>query len=245
MRRIRAHPDEALTAYAIFSGFGARRIYKTVDRGTTWIDHTGDLPAVPINDILIDGDNPGTLLAATDLGVYRSDDDGTTWYGFSTGLPTVASIEFTYDRASGRLRLGTHGRSMWEWQPSAATAVAVPDGATVPGAPLTVEKLAAGGMRVRWDTGACTAWEYTLLYGDLDDVANRTYSGAECDLGTAGQTDVPLPSTPSGDAFFVVVGIDDQGTEGPHGFDVLGDPIAATGIGFCGILAQDTLATCP
>ena len=143
--------------YAVLAGFGAGKIWKSTNGGAGWTDHTGDLPNVPVNDLVIDGDNPGTLLAATDLGVFRSDDDGATWYGFSIGLPTVASIEFTYEPTSGALHLGTHGRSLWEWQAASETPVAVPDGVVVPGTPLRVEKLGAGTMRVHWDVRACTA----------------------------------------------------------------------------------------
>jgi hypothetical protein len=245
VRRIRAHPDNPTTAYAVFSGFGPERIWKSTDRGVTWVNTTGDLPDVPVNDLLVDGDNPGTLIAATDLGVFRSDDDGATWYGFSVGLPTVASIEMTLDRDSGRLRLGTHGRSAWEWRASSTTPVAVPDGAAVPGEQVTVDRLGDTQMRVHWDVSGCTAWDYHLLYGDLDDVAGRNYSGSWCALGTAGRTDVPLPDTPSGNAFFVIVGTDDQGAEGPHGFDLAGQPLPANGIGLCNITTQDPQATCP
>ena len=245
VRRIRIHPDDENMVYVVFSGFGSGKIWKSTNGGDSWTDQTGDHPDVPINDLLIDADNPGTLLSATDLAVYRSDDDGTTWYGFSTGLPTAAAIEFTYSRDTGKLRVGTHGRSMWDWQPSSETPTAVPDGAAVPGAQMTVARIGETDMRVYWDVRSCTAVEYNLFYGDLDDVAARTYSGAECSLGTAGQADVPLPSTASGSAFFVIAASDGMGTEGPHGFDTAGDPVPANGIGFCGITNQDSLVTCP
>jgi photosystem II stability/assembly factor-like uncharacterized protein len=244
-RRIRVHPDDPDTVYLIAGGYGAGKIWKTTDGGANWADHTGDLPDVPVNDILIDADNPGTLLVATDLAVYRSDDDGATWYGFSSGLPTAAAIEMTYNRSTGKLRVGTHGRSMWDWQEASSAPVAVPDGGTAGGASMKVAKIDATTMRVIWDSRTCTAREYNLFYGDMDDVASRTYSGATCDLGTSGQADVAIPVTASGNAFFVIAGSDAAGTEGPHGYDSTGTPVSANGIGFCSITNQDALATCP
>ncbi len=245
VRRIRVDPDSFFIAYAVFGGFGSGKIWKTVDAGHNWTDQTGNLPDVPVNDLVIDADNPGTLLAATDLGVFRSDDDGTTWYGFSNGLPTVASIEFTHDRGQDRLRVGTHGRSMWEWQEAADGATPVADGATAGGTSMIVAKLSASDARIEWDALTCTARDHNLFYGDLDDVANRGYLGSECALGNSGRADLTLPTSPSGDLYFVLVATDGQGTEGPHGFDVSGQAVSADGIGSCGIAAQDPLATCP
>ncbi len=246
VRRIAVHPDDRDTVYVVISGFGAQRIWKSDDGGATWQIRTGDLPDVPVNDMVVDGDNPGTLIVATDLAVFRSDDDGATWYGFSSGLPTAAAIEFTYNRDTGHLRVGTHGRSMWDWKPAVTTPVPVPDGLHAPGAPLRATRLDATTMRVQWDvTGTCVAQTYNLLYGDLDDVATRSYSGAECDIGNSGRADLPIPATASGNVFFVVTATDGAGTEGAHGYDDLGNPLAANGIGFCGVTGQDALATCP
>jgi photosystem II stability/assembly factor-like uncharacterized protein len=245
VRRLRAHPGDADMVYAVFAGYGSGRIWKSGDGGGSWTEVTGDLPDVPVNDLVIDGDHPDTLLAATDLGVFRTDDDGSTWYGFSPGLPTAASIEFTFDRTAGTLRLGTHGRSMWEWQPASDTPTAVPDGRNVPGSSMTVEKIGETQMRVHWDVRTCTAWDYNLFYGDLELVAGFDYAGAECGLGTSGRADLPLPATPSGSAYFLIAATDGQGGEGPHGHDGEGDLRPAHGVGLCELTTQVTGATCP
>ena len=245
VRRIRSAPWSADVVYLVHAGYGAGKIWKSTNRGGSWTNVTGDLPDVPVNDLVVDGDAPGTLIAATDLGVFRSDDDGASWYGWSTGLPTVASIEMSYDAASGKLRLGTHGRSMWDWQEASATPVAVPDGAVVPGRQMTLERIGAADVRVRWDVRGCTARDYNLFWGDLDDVAIGTYAGATCGLGTSGMATVPMPTTSSGNVFFVVASSDAAGTEGPHGHAGDGTPSARNGIGLCGIAAQEGAATCP
>ena len=100
-------------------------------------------------------------------------------------------------------------------------------------------------MRVTWDGSTCTGTDYNLFHGDLDDVASLIYLGAECDLGTTGQADVPIPDPPSGNAFFVIVSDNGVGEEGPHGRDGSGQPRSTDGIGYCGITSQDATATCP
>jgi hypothetical protein len=246
VRRIRVHPSNADTFYVVFSGYGAGKIWKSTDRGVTYADKTGDLPDVPVNDVMIDIDNPGTLIAATDLGMFRSDNDGAHWYGWSAGYPTVASIETTYDRTADRLRVGTHGRSMWEWQESSSSPVAVPDGAGVPGAQLRADKIAGGAtLRVKWDSVACTARDYNLFYGDLASVASYAYTGAVCGLGTGGLADIPMPNSASGNVFFVIASTDGAGKESPHGYVAAGTPSSASGIGFCGITEQVALVSCP
>jgi hypothetical protein len=115
----------------------------------------------------------------------------------------------------------------------------------VAGKPLLVDRVGTAQMRVRWDTLACTARDYNLFWGDLAQVATYTYSGSACGLGTSGVATVALPSTVSGDAFFVIAATDGQGNEGPHGYGSSGSPTPANGIGMCGVTAQNAAATCP
>ena len=130
------------TAYAAFSGFSfvggtindpKGHLFKTTDGGATWQDvscTTGncsspgasDLPNTPINDVVIDPDNPDTpgktLYVATDIGVFQ----GTcvnatptlcTWATLSTGLPRVAVLSLKLHHASRTLMAATHGRGTW------------------------------------------------------------------------------------------------------------------------------------
>src|SRR6266403_1812366 len=104
-----------MTAYVTFSGFSfvfsssnfnvndpTGHIFKTTDGGATWNDVScsvavcttpaaTDLPNIPVNDLVIDPDVPGTLYAATDLGVFvgNCSPSPCTWSTLSTGLPRV------------------------------------------------------------------------------------------------------------------------------------------------------------
>ena len=56
------------------SGYG--HLYKTTNGGASWTNVSGNLPDVPVNDVLMIG---STILLATDLGVVVSTDGGARW----------------------------------------------------------------------------------------------------------------------------------------------------------------------
>jgi len=74
-----------------------------------------DLPNIPVNDIVVDPDVPGTIYAATDLGVYVGSCTTTTctWNTLGTGLPHVAVLSLRLHEASRTLFAATHGRGVW------------------------------------------------------------------------------------------------------------------------------------
>ncbi|PYU78146.1 MAG: hypothetical protein DMG50_28540 [Acidobacteria bacterium] len=129
-----------MTAYVTFSGFSfvfsssnfnvndpTGHIFKTTDGGATWNDVScsvavcttpaaTDLPNIPVNDLVIDPDVPGTLYAATDLGVFVGNCSSSpcTWSTLSTGLPRVVVHSLRLHEPSRTLRAGTHGRGAWD-----------------------------------------------------------------------------------------------------------------------------------
>ncbi len=106
---------DAATAYVTYSGFAsAAHIFKTSNAGANWVSVTGNLPNIPVNDLVIDPDLPSTLYVATDAGVMVSTDGGATWSSLGNGLPNVVVSSLTLDRGSRILRAGTHGRSVWD-----------------------------------------------------------------------------------------------------------------------------------
>jgi photosystem II stability/assembly factor-like uncharacterized protein len=110
---------DANTAYASFSGFRdgerAAHVFRTRDLGQTWVDISGDLPNVPLNDVIPDPDWEGRLFAGTDLGVYISDSDGQHWEDVGSGMPIVVVHDIVLDQNSRQLWAGTHARSLWSF----------------------------------------------------------------------------------------------------------------------------------
>jgi uncharacterized protein (TIGR03437 family) len=114
-------PTTVTTVYAILSGFSgflpndsAGHVFKSTDFGETWNDISGNLPNIPVNDIVVDPDQPNVLCIATDIGVFLSSDGGMTWSTLSNGLPRVLVQGLNLHRPSRTLRAVTYGRSMWD-----------------------------------------------------------------------------------------------------------------------------------
>jgi uncharacterized protein (TIGR03437 family) len=114
-------PITVATVYAILSGFSgflandsAGHVFKSTDFGETWNDISGNLPNIPVNDIVVDPDQPNVLYIATDIGVFLSSDGGMTWSTLSNGLPRVLVQGLNLHRPSRTLRAVTYGRSMWD-----------------------------------------------------------------------------------------------------------------------------------
>lgn len=113
---INIHPDSSNVVILTFSGFSTGKIYKTTNGGTNWINITGNLPDSPCNDGMFyyPGSSTSTLLVGMDVGVFVSTDYGTSWSELADGLPNTVAIHLDYNQATGKLRIGTHGRGVWE-----------------------------------------------------------------------------------------------------------------------------------
>jgi hypothetical protein len=113
--QIAVEPNASATASVTFSGFNTRHVFQTTDGGLNWKDISGDLPNIPVNDIVIDPDQADALYLATDLGVFQTTDGGTTWNPLGGGLPNVAVLGLKLYEPSRTLRAATHGRSAWDF----------------------------------------------------------------------------------------------------------------------------------
>ena len=117
---IAVDPVDANKVYVAFSGFITRLpafdgyVYRSTDGGATWTNISGTLPALPVNDIVVDPDLPNTVYVGTDAGVMVTTDAGASWSSLGTGLPRVVVHALNLSRKSRVLRAGTHGRSVWE-----------------------------------------------------------------------------------------------------------------------------------
>jgi hypothetical protein len=121
--------------YVTLSGFGAcascgatpGHVFKSINAAggaPTWTNISGDLPDIPVNDIVVDHHSNPTLDAlyiATDVGVFACPDPEaatpcTNWTVLGDGLPNSPVLSLALRRHSGILRAATHGRSMWQIQ---------------------------------------------------------------------------------------------------------------------------------
>ncbi len=128
--QVAAHPAEPnpTTIFATFSGFSGfapndnkGHVFRSAGCGSPWIDISGDLPNIPVNDIVIDTDadpTGNTIYIATDLGVLGTTNGGINWAPLvsdpANDLPRVAVLALKLHRNSRILRAFTHGRSAWD-----------------------------------------------------------------------------------------------------------------------------------
>ena len=88
---------------------GVGHVFETSNGGVAWTDHSGNLPDLPMDDIVF---NNGKLIVGSDFGVFVSSDNGATWSHLGTNLPNVVIGQLTVD-PNGVLVAATHGRGIW------------------------------------------------------------------------------------------------------------------------------------
>jgi photosystem II stability/assembly factor-like uncharacterized protein len=101
------------------SGFGSSHIFFSNNQGNSWTDISGNLPDVPHNTAIFDPANPQTIIVGNDLGVYYTTGfvDGSvapTWIPFNDGLTDATMVMDLAVASNNKLRLGTHGKGLWE-----------------------------------------------------------------------------------------------------------------------------------
>ncbi|MEI7485217.1 MAG: T9SS type A sorting domain-containing protein [Ignavibacteriota bacterium] len=113
---INVHPDSSDVAIVTYSGFGGSKVYKTTNGGTSWFSILGNLPDTPVNDgfIFHPGFSTSVYYLATDVGVYTSTNWGANWTEIADGLPNTVAMHLDYNNLTGKLRVGTHGRGVYE-----------------------------------------------------------------------------------------------------------------------------------
>jgi photosystem II stability/assembly factor-like uncharacterized protein len=119
---VRIDPSDPTHAFLSLSGFsrkwmigpgddpGVGHVFETTNGGGAWADRSGNLPDVPMDDVVFLGGSK--LVVATDFGVFTSSDNGASWATLGTNLPNVVVDQLTLD-PNGNLVAATHGRGIW------------------------------------------------------------------------------------------------------------------------------------
>ncbi len=126
--RLTVDPADPNLAYVAFSGLrwdeNIGYVYYTDDMGATWNDITGDLPAAPVNALVVDPGLTTRVIVGTDVGCFYSDERDGNWLLTGTGMPPVPVYDLKTHAPTRTLVAGTHGRSMYSLDLSALPGVA-------------------------------------------------------------------------------------------------------------------------
>jgi photosystem II stability/assembly factor-like uncharacterized protein len=89
-------------------------IVKSTDRGKTWTNITGNLPAKhDVWAVIQDHVNGNLLFAGTEFGLFVTVDGGTNWLKLKGGMPSIQVRDMTVQRRENDLVLATFGRGFY------------------------------------------------------------------------------------------------------------------------------------
>lgn len=88
-------------------------IHMSNDMGNTWMDITGNLPSVGVNDIEQHPSMENMLVVATDGGVFITQDMGQQWDYVGETMPIVNVTDVEFDCRNSKILAATYARSMW------------------------------------------------------------------------------------------------------------------------------------
>lgn len=113
---IEASPFDENTVFIIQD----TKIFKSTDKGLTWVEITGGLPEIHFSSIVYYKNSQEGLYVGSDAGVYYKDKSLSDWIPFNIGMPNAAKVselEIYYDPNSPQsdwIKAGTYGRGLWK-----------------------------------------------------------------------------------------------------------------------------------
>lgn len=110
-------PFDENTIYATISGFrweeDLPHVFRSENLGENWTDISGNLPQLPVNQILPDPEFEERYFVATDAGLFSTDNGGISWFGISAGMPNVPTMMMKIHNPTRTLVAGTYGNSCY------------------------------------------------------------------------------------------------------------------------------------
>ncbi len=113
IQSITFHGSDTNKWWVACAGYVAtHKVFYTEDNGQTFTSISTGLPNCPVNKIVYQNGGNGLLYAGTDLGVYYF--DGAEWQAMNDQLPLTEVRDMEIQYSGQKLRIGTHGRGIWE-----------------------------------------------------------------------------------------------------------------------------------
>jgi hypothetical protein len=202
--RLKVHPTDPNTVYATYSGFSTDNVWKSTDAGSTWTSIGGNLPALPVNAIAVDPQDPNVIYVGTDLGVWRTEDAGAQWLPYGVGLPNAVIGDLKILQHDRLLRAGTYGRGLWETTLTAAGSSSVQE-STTPGRRLAIEGVFPNPLRAEQAIVRFSLPSEGRVRVQLFDASGRLIETALDRVLPAGTHRVEWPTRAPSGVYFVKV----------------------------------------
>jgi len=98
----------------ISSSNTTNRVLVSSNAGATFTNISADLPAIAARSIIVDDKEEEGLYVAMNIGVFYINNYLTSWVNLTDNIPQVAINEIELQKSSGKIRIGTYGRGVWE-----------------------------------------------------------------------------------------------------------------------------------
>ncbi|MDH5412854.1 MAG: T9SS type A sorting domain-containing protein, partial [Flavobacteriaceae bacterium] len=110
---IATHPTDENLVYIL----RGNKIYKSSNKGASWIDISNGLPNIPMLEMVYDKSSNEGIYIGTDMGVYYKDASLASWIDYSNDLPVIRvsgmDIYYGATRDESFLTVSTDGRGFW------------------------------------------------------------------------------------------------------------------------------------
>ncbi len=117
VRSVKAHPSQINDAYLCINGFnGGNKVFKTTNRGSNWINISGNMPDVPMSYCIPHPTLPGILFAGSEDGCFKTSNGGVNWIRWNNGMPAaniITEMKYVFLNGTGYIYASTYGRGVW------------------------------------------------------------------------------------------------------------------------------------
>jgi hypothetical protein len=185
-------------------------VYKSADRGATWVSASSGIFDENVNAVAINPLNPANLFAATNTyGIFRTSNGGKLWLASNSGIPTSTAgllvSALTVDSSSGTVYAAVGQSNVSriykssdgvKWVPAGLASTRV-SSITVNGNSNTIAAATVGGSEAfiaKWNTSGTLVYS-TYLGSYRDDAANAIAvdnAGNAVIAGTTSSVNFPI-----------------------------------------------------
>ncbi len=92
----------------------SNRVLMSTNGGVSFTNISATLPTIVARTIVVDDNTPRGIYVGMNIGVFYQEDGAAIWTDFSDNLPMVGINELEIQKASGKIRVATYGRGVWE-----------------------------------------------------------------------------------------------------------------------------------